>query len=159
VDITFIRPRHDWEVEMVFAFFNLLYSLRISQGSEDRICWTPFKKKTFEVRSIYHALSPPAGSSSPWKSIWRNKAPPRVAFFVLITALGNILTLDNLRKRYVIVIDWCCMCKKSGESINHLLLHCDVVKSFVGICFQSFWGRVGHVTMGGGVVGLLEGSV
>jgi len=26
------------------------------------------------------------------------------------------------------VIDWCCMCKKSGESINRLLLHCDVVR-------------------------------
>jgi hypothetical protein len=49
-----------------------------------------------------------------------------VAFFVWTLALGNILTHDNLRKRSVVVIEWCCMCKKNGESIEHLLLHCEV---------------------------------
>jgi hypothetical protein len=28
--------------------------------------------------------------------------------------------LDNLRKRNIVVVEWCCMCKKSGESIDHL---------------------------------------
>jgi hypothetical protein len=28
---------------------------------------------------------------------------------------GKILTLDNLEKRHVIVMDWCCMCKKIGK--------------------------------------------
>ena len=40
--------------------------------------------------------------------------------------LEKILTLDNLRKRHVIMVDWCHMCKKSEESIDHLL-HCEVV--------------------------------
>jgi hypothetical protein len=26
------------------------------------------------------------------------------------------------------VIEWCCMRKKSGESIEHMLLHCEVVR-------------------------------
>jgi hypothetical protein len=30
-----------------------------------------------------------------------------------MAAFEKILTLDNLRKRHVIVVDWCCMCKKS----------------------------------------------
>jgi hypothetical protein len=25
-----------------------------------------------------------------------------------------------------VVVEWCCMCKKSGQSIDHLLLHCEV---------------------------------
>jgi hypothetical protein len=29
-------------------------------------------------------------------------------------------------KRNVVLIEWCCMCKKNGESIDHLLLHCKV---------------------------------
>ena len=24
------------------------------------------------------------------------------------------------------IVDWCCMCKRSGESIEHLLLHCSI---------------------------------
>jgi hypothetical protein len=43
-----------------------------------------------------------------------------------VVALGKILTLDNLRKRQVIVIDRYCMCKKNGESVDHLLRHCEV---------------------------------
>jgi hypothetical protein len=34
--------------------------------------------------------------------------------------------IDNLRKHHVIVINRCCMCKKMEESVDHLLLHCDV---------------------------------
>jgi hypothetical protein len=41
--------------------------------------------------------------------------------------LGKISTLDNLRKKNVIVVDWCFMCK-SGETIEYLFLHCEVVR-------------------------------
>jgi hypothetical protein len=40
--------------------------------------------------------------------------------------LGKILTIDNLHKKSIIVTEWYCMCKKSGKSIDHLLLHCEV---------------------------------
>jgi hypothetical protein len=56
--------------------------------------------------------------------MWRVKTPSRVAFFVWTEALGRILTLDNLRKRSTVVVDWCCMYKRSGETIDHFLLHC-----------------------------------
>jgi hypothetical protein len=36
--------------------------------------------------------------------------------------------LDNLRKKNVMVVEWCCMYKKSGESIDYLLIHCEVAK-------------------------------
>ena len=49
-----------------------------------------------------------------------------MTFFVWTAALEKILTMDNLRKRNVVVVEWCCLCKKSGESIDHLLLHCEV---------------------------------
>jgi hypothetical protein len=50
-----------------------------------------------------------------------------VVFFVRTTALGKMLTLDNLRKRNV-VVEWCCLCKKNGKSIDHLLIHCKIAK-------------------------------
>ena len=50
-----------------------------------------------------------------------------VVFFVWTTALEKILTLDNLRKRNV-VVEWCCMCKNNGKSIDHLLIHCKIAR-------------------------------
>jgi hypothetical protein len=46
--------------------------------------------------------------------LWRSKAPLRVILFAWLAILGKILTLENLRKRQIIVVDWCCMCKKSA---------------------------------------------
>jgi hypothetical protein len=68
----------------------------------------------------------------------RNQVSSRVAFFVWITILGKILPLDNLRKRHVIVINKCYMCKKTGEPVDHLLLHCDVAFVLWSSLFSRF---------------------
>uniref|UniRef100_A0A2N9J6H2 Reverse transcriptase zinc-binding domain-containing protein n=1 Tax=Fagus sylvatica TaxID=28930 RepID=A0A2N9J6H2_FAGSY len=65
-------------------------------------------------------------------------APPRVAFFMWTAAHGKILTMDNLRKRHICIVDWCCMCKHSGESPNHLLLHCEMAQSLWSMVFCLF---------------------
>jgi hypothetical protein len=61
--------------------------------------------------------------------------------------------VDNLRKRQDTIMDWHCICKKSEECIDHLLLHCEVVKRVVGSDFPSFQERVGNFPTGGGVSG------
>jgi hypothetical protein len=83
-------------------------------------------------------LSTPVNSPFPRKSIWRVKAPLKVVFFVWTMTLGKILTLDNLRKRNVIVVDWCYMYKKSGESIDHLILHCKIARELWNSLFHLF---------------------
>jgi hypothetical protein len=47
--------------------------------------------------------------------VWRTQAHSSAAFFAWSVALGKILTLDNLRKQHVIVIDRCYMCKKTSD--------------------------------------------
>jgi hypothetical protein len=40
------------------------------------------------------------------------------------------------------VVEWCCMCKKSKESIDHLLIHCNEVRelwSFILNLFGVKW--------------------
>jgi hypothetical protein len=110
----------------VLRFFELLYSQQIRHGGVDKICCIPSKRKILEVKSYYKVTANSEPVYGPWKMIWKSKAPQRVAFFVWTAVLGKILMLDNLRKKNIIVMEWCYMCKRSGKSIDHLLLHCEV---------------------------------
>jgi hypothetical protein len=82
-----------------------------------------------EGKALFSSLACNEGRSFPWKSVWQMQAPPRSVFFAWLAALGKILTLDNLKKRHVIVINRCCMCKRSKEMMDHLLLHCEVASA------------------------------
>jgi hypothetical protein len=44
----------------------------------------------------------------------------------------------DLQKRHVIVVDWCCMCKKSEEPIDHFLLHYEVARKLFRL-FGVVW--------------------
>ena len=52
--------------------------------------------------------------------------------------MGRILTVDNLCKRQIIVTKWCYMCKNSGESMDHLLLHCPIAMELWSMVFRIF---------------------
>jgi hypothetical protein len=53
------------------------------------------------------------------------KAPPRISFFTWTMDLGKILTIDNLRRWGLTLVNWCCLCKRSKETVNHLLNYCE----------------------------------
>ena len=60
--------------------------------------------------------------------------------------MDRILTMENPRRRSVIVIDWCCICKASSESISHQLLHCLIARDVWNFIFSLFgiqWGGLG----------------
>ena len=105
---------------------------------EDRISWGSKDSKIFSVKSCYSYLSTPSPRSFPWKGVWKSKVPPRVAFFSWTAALEKILTIDNLRKRGLILVDWCCLCRESGESPDHILLHCKVARELWNMVFVMF---------------------
>ena len=95
------------------------------------------KNGDFNIRLFYHKLR---GSSSivfPWKDIWKVKASWRVSFFVWIVAWDRILTSDNLRIRGFDFVDWCIMCR-CGETVDHLLLHCEKVHHLWSFVFRTF---------------------
>jgi hypothetical protein len=90
------------------------------------------------VKSYYQIISTSAQVFGSWKSIWKVKACLRVAFFVWTAALGKILTLENLRKMNIMVVEWCYRCKPCGKSTEHLLLHCEVAHELWNMFFQLF---------------------
>jgi hypothetical protein len=113
----------------------MLHSVIVRRGGEDKLWWVPSKKGLFKVKT---SLTRTLGTRFPWKCVWRTQAPSRAAFFSWLAALGKIISLDNLRKCHVIVINRCCMCKKMKESVDHLLLHCDVAFALWYSLFNRF---------------------
>ena len=116
----------------------LVYSSTVRGVGPDKVCWKPTRSRGFEVRGFYHSFYPPTLVPFPWRMIWQSKVPPRVAFFACSASLGKILTIDNLRKRRVLVLDWCYMCKRCGESVDHLLLHCPIDWELWSLVFCLF---------------------
>uniref|UniRef100_A0A2N9G3X9 Reverse transcriptase zinc-binding domain-containing protein n=1 Tax=Fagus sylvatica TaxID=28930 RepID=A0A2N9G3X9_FAGSY len=43
---------------------------------------------------------------------------------------GKYLIMDNLRRRWYVLVGWCCLCKASGELVDHLFLHCPMADSY-----------------------------
>ncbi|KAF5445889.1 hypothetical protein F2P56_031564, partial [Juglans regia] len=128
-NVTFSRAAQDWEVDIFEAFFSLIYSVKSNKQQADSLWWNPTGKGIFSVRSFYKSLSHTTTIQFPWKRLWRNKAPPKAVFFAWTAAWGKILTIDNLRKRRLVILDWCCLCKRSGETVDHLLLHCEITRA------------------------------
>ena len=121
---------------MISSFMDVLYQSDVKGCGQDKVWWQGSIGKGFQVKLFYKALLPSNGLSVPWKSIWKTKVPPRVSFFVWIATMDRILTMQNLRRRHVMVIDWCYMCKGSGESTDHLLLHCPIATDLWNCMFS-----------------------
>ena len=66
------------------------------------------------------------------------KAPRRVCFFIWIAAWGKILTCDNSMRKGYVLAGWYCMCRCCGETMDHLLLHCQVARTVWNFIFRSF---------------------
>jgi hypothetical protein len=137
-NVSFTREAHNWEVDDFASFFRALHSVKVRRGNEDKMWWVSSKKGLFKYKSFFYSLAFSGGSCFPWKSVWRTQAPSRAALFAWSAALGKILTLDNLRKRHVIVINICYMCKKTVESMNHLFFHYDVIFVLWSTLFNRF---------------------
>ena len=93
-------------------------------GTNGRV-WITSTNGMFSVAYLFLSMTREAMVSHPQMATqWRIKAPPRVIAFGWSALLGGILTMDNLRRRRVLVVNACPMCLSDEESIDHLLLNC-----------------------------------
>jgi hypothetical protein len=64
------------------------------------------------------------------------------------TIMFSFPTMDNLKKRHVIVVELCCMCKKSEKLVDYLLLHyviASVLWSTMFSCVGLAWVMLSRV--------------
>ena len=79
------------------AFFHTLESQSPPSVDGVRMRWCLGLKGEFDTKSFYEV----------------------VLLFGQV-AWAKILTDDHLRKRGFTIMDWCCLCRGSGESVDHL---------------------------------------
>jgi hypothetical protein len=73
-DMSFIMLVHDWENWTQPLLSSVWYYARVGRGGDYELCWTPSKRKSFEIKSFYKVLLPNVDSSFPRKSILKTKA-------------------------------------------------------------------------------------
>ena len=49
-----------------------------------------------------------------------------------------MLSCYNLMDRGITLVDGCCMCRRSGETMDNLLLHCDIAYAVWTFVFSAF---------------------
>ena len=50
----------------------------------------------------------------------------------------GVVSCMPVEKTGFILLDWCYMCKRSGESVDYLLLHCSLPHEFWFMVFGLF---------------------
>ena len=124
----FLRPFNDWELEEVERFLQFLYNKKIIPSQEDRLLLKESITDGFSVRLMYSKLvySPPL--DFPYRSIWNPIVPPKLGFFAWKASWGKVLTLDQLKRRGIPLVNRCFLCEEKEETIDHLLIHCSRAK-------------------------------
>ncbi|CAL5421767.1 unnamed protein product [Camellia sinensis] len=125
---------YDWESPEVTRLKNHLEAGSVIRNSEeDTLVWMASKTGSFSVESVYRFLAASFGSFSPTsKRIWVKHIPPRVQFFGWLAWKGKLKTAEFLTRIGVLHANdssVCCLCKSGAETINHVLLSCQVAWS------------------------------
>ena len=95
--------------------------------NEDELIWKNDPSGVFSIGSAYDDSFDDYEEPC-WAKAWVKGMKPKVNIFFLIHLQNKFLTLDNLKKRGIIIINRCVLCKNDGESVEHITLHCPFTK-------------------------------
>ena len=118
------------------ALAPLLATVLPGSGEDERVCKFQKPDGNLNTSSLYKALMAAHTPSCEFASfVWKNRAPPRVQFFVWLLMQRRIQSRSNLLKKSIITDDTCELCKDHPETVDHIVFHCPVA--------AAFWRQVG----------------
>ena len=106
------------------SLFSTIQDNKVHPEEEDRLVWNQSKDGCFSVKSLYGVLERLREGPFSRNLIWNFCLPLKVSFFCLGSVVGEILTMDKLKKMGRHLANRCPLCGKDGENIDHLFLHC-----------------------------------
>ncbi|CAN1228457.1 hypothetical protein LINGRAPRIM_LOCUS1291 [Linum grandiflorum] len=92
-----------------------------------QLVWSLTSSNLFSVRSLVSHLVDKKFQGLPCfpaNRVWLSWIPPKVCCFMWLSCLDRISTIDNLRKRGIIMPNCCHLCWEDEESMDHIFLHC-----------------------------------
>ncbi|XP_078170733.1 uncharacterized protein LOC144564966 [Carex rostrata] len=101
----------------------------LNMQREDDVTWRWASNGSFTVRSAYKAIKNGPRVATNTHIPWSIKAPPRFKVFAWIMTLNRILTIDNLIKKGMHIVNRCVMCKNALETVKHLFGECQTAKA------------------------------
>ena len=110
-------------------------------GGQDKRIWTLFKDSRFSVATFFKALAGWNNSRFALGRIWKLKAPPRSLVFGWLALKNRISTMDNLRRKGLVLVNACPLCLQDEESVEHLLLKCSFTHRVWTTVLDSFGCR------------------
>ena len=90
--------------------------------------WKGGRNGQFKIKEAHSLLANPNDTAFPSRCIWVDRVPPKVTFFSWEATWGKVLTLDRLQKRGLQLPNCCFLCDCEKENVNHILIHCIVVR-------------------------------
>ncbi|RVX21022.1 hypothetical protein VitviT2T_011245 [Vitis vinifera] len=133
-NLNFLRDFNDWELGLVGDFLQILRGHKPS-GVEDSVLWSKGGRVHFRVKEAYNLLVRSEDTGFPSRSIWVTRVPTKVCFFAWEATWRRVLTLDRLQRRGLQLPNRRFLCGCEEESVNHILIHCTVVRVLWDIVF------------------------
>ncbi|BFG35445.1 hypothetical protein CerSpe_217190 [Prunus speciosa] len=95
----------------------------------DSHIWRPSPNGIFSVKTAYGLFfEGPWWPDYDWKFLWSLRTPPKLYFFLWLTAQGKLLTNEQRVKRNLAEDSACAVCDYPTESILHIFRDCNRAK-------------------------------